>query len=988
MSKARPAPASWQRLEALFNQAVALETDRQQAFVDGACGDDPDLRQRLERLLAAHHAVSASDDVESASPDGHGSFLKSVDPERAGALLAESELEPAAGLVIGRYRVVRQLGRGGMGVVYLAHDPALDRHVALKLLPAWLGSDPAANDRLLAEARAASTLDHPHIATIYEVDRTEDGRLYIAMAWCPGETLRQRLERGAMDAADVARMGVQLADGIAAAHDAGVIHRDIKPENVIIGPDGRARILDFGIARATATTDASDAPAGGLRGTVAYMSPEQTRGDTADHRTDIWSLGVTLYEALAGRRPFTGDSADAVVHSIRDDSPPPLTALRPDVPPRLAAAVHRCLDKDATRRFASAAALRDALGQPPLRSRRPLAAVLAGILLLAGGAGMVAVTGTPRVTESRGLTDNALAEPGRIVIADIDTDAEAAGVAAAVREALGVDLQQSEFVSVMSRGQVAAVLRRMDAQPVAALNVALAREVAQRAGADAVVAVGVSQVGGRYLLTGRAIDPEDGAELFAVRTDVSERRLLAGVEVLSRDMRRRLGEAREGIGRSRPLPEVSTPSLYALQRYAEAEGLAAQSEFDAALAVLEDALRDDPEFAMAHRLAGAITSSLLRYGDARRHMSRAFELRHRLTDRERWHVEAFHRATVMLDPHEAARSYAMLLERYPEDSRAANNLGVMQNDWLADRDAALGSFMRASDLDPQSALSLNNAINAAFLAGRTDLADSLAAEATAREFAGVETRWRLARDFALSDPAAWTQACDALLDARPTADDLEFCGSADIAVRQLDRGASRLQQAGELHLGAGRGRNAIHAWQGMAMAHLLQGNDRDAAAMIVETLDRVPADVLPEPDRFIARTNLQVQAALMRRSDLVARIAAEYPPFAPADHWFGRAGDGLVTAALAVAEGRGNDALRALDASWPRDREAIGWRVWNELIRGMAFELIGQPDSAIARYRRAADPRYLAIPALTKNRLYLPVVMGRLGELESRRPDS
>jgi tetratricopeptide (TPR) repeat protein len=987
MSGIRPAPASWQRLEALFNQAIALDRDRQHAFIDQACGDDADLRQRLERLLAAHRAVSASDDVDAASHDGGDSFLHSVDSERAGALLAESEMEPATGMAIGRYRVVRQLGRGGMGVVYLAHDPALDRHVALKLLPAWLGGDPAANDRLLAEARAASTLDHPHIATIYEVDRTDDDRLFIAMAWCPGETLRQRLDRGAMDAADVVRIGEQLADGIAAAHDAGVIHRDIKPENVIIGPDGRARILDFGIARATATMDSSDAPAGGLRGTVAYMSPEQTRGDTADQRTDIWSLGVTLYEALAGRRPFAGDSIDAVVISIRNDSPPELTALRPDIPPRLAAAIHRCLHKDADRRFTSAAALRDALRQSPRRNRRPLAASLAVALLLAGGAGMVAVTGGPRITESRGLTADALAEPGRIVIADVDTmgaSPDVAGVAAAVREALGVDLQQSEFVSVVSRSQVAAILRRMDAQPSATLVVDLAREVAQRAGADAVLSLGVSQVGGRYLLTGRAIDPADGAELFAVRTDVTERRLLAGVEVLSRDMRRRLGEAQDGIRRSRPLPEVSTPSLYALQRYAEAERLVAQSEPDAALAVLEDALRDDPEFAMAHRLAGAITSSLLRFGDARQHMSRAFEMRARLTDRERWHVEAFYHATVTLEPHQAARSYTMLLERYPDDSRAANNLGVMQNDWLADTDAALRSFMRASDLDPQSALSLNNAINAAFLSGRTRLADSLAALATARAFAGIEERWQLGRDFALADHASWMPACHALLAGRPTSDDLEFCGSADIAAGQLDRGTARLEQAGEMHMSAGRARNAVHAWQGMAMAHALRGDTAAAARTIEAVLARVPADVLPEPDRFITRTNLQVQAALMNRADLVRLIAEAYPPFTPSEHWFGRTGDGLVDAALAVANGRGIDAMQALDANWPRDREAIGWRIWHELIRGMAFELTGHPDSAISRYRRAADPSYLPIPALTKNRLYLPVVMRRRSRCRSR----
>ncbi|MGH7580686.1 MAG: protein kinase domain-containing protein [Gemmatimonadales bacterium] len=343
----------WERLEAVVDRVLALPPADRASFLERACGTDDRLRHQADALLGAAERA--------------GGFLERPVHACAAGLLREIAEAPGeeglpAGQIVGRYQILDRLGAGGMGVVYRARDRELGRLVALKFLPAHLTADPEARARLQSEARAASALDHPNIGVIYEIGAArlgpadpEGGRLYIAMAYYQGETLKQRIARGPLSIPEALDRAIQLAEGLSRAHEAGIIHRDIKPANVLLTDRDMVKIVDFGVAKNPGAESTQD----GIRlGTVAYMSPEQTRGGPVGQPSDIWSLGVVLYEMLTGVRPFRGEADETVVCGIRNDEPPRLEAFRPDIPARLVRVVERCLVKDPAGRYPSAAVLR------------------------------------------------------------------------------------------------------------------------------------------------------------------------------------------------------------------------------------------------------------------------------------------------------------------------------------------------------------------------------------------------------------------------------------------------------------------------------------------------------------------------------------------------------------------------------------------------------------------------------------------------------
>src|SRR6266850_1075600 len=337
----------WKKVFDLFQSAVERAPEERAAFLDESCYDDEGMRREVESLLTSHERAE--------------NFIEVPAFDVAPELVTSDSAGPLVGKVIGHYRIESLIGVGGMGEVYLARDERLGRKAALKLLPESLTTDETQLGRFKNEARTASALNHPNILTVYEIS-AEGNVQFIATEFIEGVTLRTALGPGRMSAHRALEIAVQVASALAAAHDAGVVHRDIKPENIMLRPDGYVKVLDFGIAKLTEQTPASDDRTGettavlqtrpGLvLGTAHYMSPEQARGQKVDARSDIWSLGVVIYEMIAGIPPFRGETPSDCIASILTTEPPPLSGVLPDVSLKLESILQKALRKNSDERY-------------------------------------------------------------------------------------------------------------------------------------------------------------------------------------------------------------------------------------------------------------------------------------------------------------------------------------------------------------------------------------------------------------------------------------------------------------------------------------------------------------------------------------------------------------------------------------------------------------------------------------------------------------
>ncbi|HSK63448.1 MAG TPA: serine/threonine-protein kinase, partial [Pyrinomonadaceae bacterium] len=339
-------PERWQQVKEIFNSAINYRPEDRSQFISQACSGDEDLRSEVESLIASH--------------EQSGEFIDQPAFEAAASLLAGERAELISGHMIGSYEVLSFISRGGMGEVYLAEDKRLGRKVALKLLPASFTRDDDRLRRFEQEARAASALNHPNIITIYEI-REAAGSHVIATEFVEGETLRHRLNRSPLTLSESLNIAIQVADALSAAHKAGIIHRDIKPENIMLRPDGYVKVLDFGLAKLSEEASpavAAEAPtiqvrtgSGIVIGTAGYMSPEQARGLGVDHRSDIFSIGAVIYEMMARRKPFEGETPSDTLAAILKSDPPPLARVAPGIPAELARIVMKALRKDREERY-------------------------------------------------------------------------------------------------------------------------------------------------------------------------------------------------------------------------------------------------------------------------------------------------------------------------------------------------------------------------------------------------------------------------------------------------------------------------------------------------------------------------------------------------------------------------------------------------------------------------------------------------------------
>jgi len=581
---------------------------------------------------------------------------------------------------LSHYRILEQIGAGGMGVVYRARDEHLDCDVALKVLPPGKLADEAARKRFRKEALALSKLNHPNIAVVHDFD-TQDGTDFLVEELIPGLSLSEMLVSGPLPEREIVNLGSQLAEGLQAAHQQGVIHRDLKPANIRVTPDGRLKILDFGLARIvqpsspTALT-ASETQAPSFAGTLPYMAPEQLLAQKVDFRSDIWAVGCVLYEMATGRPPFLG-YGPALIEAILHQPAPAASKLNSKVSPGLEAIILKCLKKDPSLRYASA---RDVAVDLQRLKRDTESAGLPG----AAGAGTTRrLEMRWRVTIALGVTVAVLTVGGyfyvhrtpkltdkdTIVLADFDNKTGDAVFDDALKQALAVHLEQSPFLNVLSDERVKATLRLMGRQPGERLTVGVARDLCQRTGSKALLAGSIASLGSQYVVGLQAISCNTGDSLAKEQTQVAgKEEVLKAVGNAANAVRRKLGESLVSVQKyDTPLEQATTSSLEALKAYSAGWKTFAEHGDLAAIPFFKRAIELDPNFALAYSQLAIPYSNTGQTTRASEVAKRAFELRDRVSEREKYRISAYYYFFVAGDLQKAKEVYELWRQAYPRD---------------------------------------------------------------------------------------------------------------------------------------------------------------------------------------------------------------------------------------------------------------------------------------------------------------------------------
>jgi eukaryotic-like serine/threonine-protein kinase len=728
------------RLEQLFHSALEHVEAERGAFIKSACGTDLDLLRDVESLLAhdkqAEHFIEAPALVRPRYPS----------PEESDAAII--------GQTISHYRIIEKLGGGGMGVVYKARDTRLGRLVALKFLPEDFVADPTASLRFQREARAASSLNHRNICTIYDIGE-EDGRAFIAMEYLEGKTLKRVIESRPIESDRLLQLALQMAEALDAAHTQGIIHRDVKPANIFVTRQGEVKILDFGLAKlahtpqmlATGATSSNPWDGGSEQqltstgtaiGTVAYMSPEQARGEELDIRTDLFSLGAVFYEMATGQVAFGGSKVAVVFDAILNRDPVSTARLNSRLPDGLTDIIAKAMQKDRRERYQSAveilgdlraiAAGRHAHVAGRAASRRKLGVTA---LLMLAIAVAIAVSFSFRQRQSHTLT-----EKDTIVLADFANSTGDAIFDDTLKTALSISLRQSPFLNLLSDSEVAKTLQLMTRPTNTKLTPGLARELCQRASSKAYLAGSIGRLGSEYVLGLKAVNCQTGDTLAEEQvTAESKEKVLGPLGRAASKLRGELGESLATVQKfDLPLAEATTSSLEALKAYSLGRKAYYVEGIAAGLTYHQHAIELDPNFAMGYMAVGEDYYILGEPDRAHEYYTKAFQLREHASEREKLAITAGYYQNVTGELDKAAQTYQEEIESYPRAAAAYLSLGYVYSE-QGRYEKAVEVTRQAMRLSP--GVGYANLVNYALALQRFDEARQIIQEAQSRKMDNV-----------------------------------------------------------------------------------------------------------------------------------------------------------------------------------------------------------------------------------------------------------
>jgi serine/threonine protein kinase/tetratricopeptide (TPR) repeat protein len=922
------------------------------------------------------------------------------------------------GTKLGRYEIRSKIGAGGMGEVYLAEDTRLGRKVAIKLLAAELTQNRDRLGRFDQEAYAASALNHPNIITIYEMG-DEGGRHFIATEFIDGVTLRRHLKKGSMDFPEILSVAIQIANALEEAHAAGIIHRDIKPENIMIRRNGHVKVLDFGLAKLAAlSADETDSEAitraqvrtdaGVVLGTSQYMSPEQARGKPMDARTDIWSLGVVLYEMAAGRPPFAGETRTDVILAIAKNDPQPIARFAPSVPDEFEWIVMKALRKEVNERYQTIREVESDLKK--LKQRLEFQTELersigpekfTGSLSVggrrlteteAGGAPTLANTSTrlepqpSRVAQTRASSaEDIVAQIKRhkigvavIALAVVLIAALAIALVASLRRpaaltdkdtilltsftnttgdpvfdgtlkhALAVQLGQSPFLSILSDERVREALRFMGHSPDERITREIGREICQRQGLKAMLVGSITSLGSHYVISLEAINAQTSDALAREQAEAeSKEQVLHALGAAAVRLREKLGESLQSIQQfDAPIEQGTTSSLEAFKAFSLGLEQQQKGKYTDAIPFFQRATEIDPNFALAYARMASMYYTLRQNDLAAAASQKAFDLRERVSERERLYISAGHYDNVTGEVEKYLQTLEVWKQTYPRDGSPSNNLAVKYNE--------LGQFEKAAD-EAREAIRVNpgstagHSLLAAALVGlnRFDEAKQTIAKAQAQKLDTTAMRRTLYRIAFVQGDTATMQEQIEWLKGKP--DEYlaqgwqsETAGFSGQLRKSQDLSNQASQLAERLNLKDVAAQIAV----GGATRDALFGDCKQLKAQLAKALDLTRSP--------LTLANAANALAICGESAQAQNIVVDLARRSPNDTVLNKILLALVQARIEFQKGNAGQAIQLLDATRSYEEYALFQIAY---LRGQSYLSQQKGAEASAEFKKILDHR-------------------------------